>query len=119
MALSNNTGAYYRTIRNTCLFANIAYIFLRLIYLVLFIVSKAYVLIAIDAVSILIYLFCFFLLKKKKYYIYALLCGNEFFVFVITTTIVGSTSIWLAYVLFHSSPHISQRIKILRVQSCG
>ena len=37
MALSNNTGTYYRTIRNTCLFANIAYIFLRLIYLVIFI----------------------------------------------------------------------------------
>ena len=88
MALINNTGTYYRTIRNTCLFANIAYIFLLLIYLVIFIVSKAYALIWIDVASILIYLFCFFLLKKKKYYIYALLCGNEFFVFVITTTIM-------------------------------
>ena len=88
MALTNKRGTYYKTIRNTCLFANIAYIFLRLIYLVIFIVSKAYALIWIDAVSILIYLLCFLLIKKNKYFIYALLCGNEFFIFVVATTIL-------------------------------
>ena len=84
--LKNST--YYKTIRNTCLFANAAYLFLRLVYLVIFIVSKAYALIWIDVASILIYIFCFFLVMKRKYFPYALLCGNEFFVFVTVTTIM-------------------------------
>ena len=89
MALTNKSGPQYRTIRNTCLFANSAYLFLRLIYLAIFIVSKAYVLIWVDVVSILIYIACFFLIKYRKYYPYALLCGNEIFVFVITSTIMA------------------------------
>lgn len=88
MALTNKNGPQYRTIRNTCLFANSAYLFLRLIYLAIFIVSKAYVLIWVDVASILIYIACFFLIKHRKYYPYALLCGNEIFAFVITTTIM-------------------------------
>ena len=89
MALTNKSGPQYRTIRNTCLFANSAYLFLRLIYLVIFIVSKAYILIWVDVASILIYIACFFLIKYRKYYPYALLCGNEIFVFVITSTIMA------------------------------
>ena len=89
MALTNKSGPQYRTIRNTCLFANSAYLFLRLIYLAIFIVSKAYILIWVDVASILIYIACFFLIKYRKYYPYALLCGNEIFVFVITSTIMA------------------------------
>ena len=68
--------------------ANIAYLILRSIYLVFFIVAKAYALIWIDVASILIYIACLFLIRRKKYYPYALLCGNEFFVFIITTTLM-------------------------------
>ena len=89
MALTNKSGPQYRTIRNTCLFANSAYLFLRLIYLAIFIVSKAYILIWVDVASILIYIACFFLIKHRKYYPYALLCGNEIFVFVITWTLLS------------------------------
>ena len=83
-----NSSNKYKTISFTCLVANIAYLILRSLYLVFFIIAKAYVLIWIDVVSILIYIACLFLIHRKKYYLYALLCGNEFFVFIITTTLM-------------------------------
>ena len=83
-----NSSNKYKTISFTCLVANIAYLILRSIYLVFFIVAKAYALIWIDVASILIYIACLFLIHRKKYYPYALLCGNEFFVFIITTTLM-------------------------------
>ena len=67
---------HYKTIEKTCLIANIAYIILRVFYLVLFIVSKLYVLMWIDIASIVFYFGCFYLVKKHKYLLYALLCGN-------------------------------------------
>lgn len=78
---------HYQTIKKTCLTANIAYLIFRIFYLILFIVSKLYVLVWVDAATILIYLLCFLLIKKKKYYLYALICGNEFFAFIIVATI--------------------------------
>lgn len=78
--------SHYKTVEKTCLIANIAYIILRVFYLVLFIVSKLYVLMWIDIASIVFYFGCFYLVKKQKYYLYALLCGNEYFAFVIAVT---------------------------------
>ena len=77
---------HYKTIEKTCLIANIAYIILRVFYLVLFIVSKLYVLMWIDIASIVFYFGCFYLVKKHKYYLYALLCGNEYLAFIIVAT---------------------------------
>ena len=88
MSFVNDSINHYKTIRQTCYIANIAYLILRVFYLALFIITKFYILMWVDIASILIYVFCFFLMKKKKYYIYALLCGNEFFAFVITTTLM-------------------------------
>lgn len=79
---------HYKTIRRTCYTANIAYLILRIFYLILFLVSQLYVLVWIDAGTIVFYLLCFILLKKKKYYPYALLCGNEFLAFVIAMTLL-------------------------------
>lgn len=78
--------SHYKTVEKTCLIANIAYIILRVFYLVLFVVSKLYVLMWIDIASIVFYFGCFYLVKKQKYYLYALLCGNEYFAFVIVAT---------------------------------
>ncbi len=86
--MSFNNKSYYKTIKQTCYTANIAYLILRVFYLVLFIVAKTYILMWIDIASILIYLLCFLLVKKKKYYLYALLCGNEFFAFISVTTVM-------------------------------
>ena len=88
MSFANQQSSHYRTIDKTCYIANIAYLILRAFYLVLFIIAKLYILVGITAGTILIYLFCFFLMKKKKYYLYALVCGNEFFAFIITTTLM-------------------------------
>ena len=77
---------HYKTIEKTCLIANIAYIILRVFYLVLFIVSKLYVLMWIDIASIVFYFGCFYLVKKHKYLLYALLCGNEYLAFIIAAT---------------------------------
>ena len=79
---------HYRTIRRTCYTANIAYLILRVFYLVLFLVSQLYVMVWINVGTIIFYLLCFLLLKKKMYYPYALLCGNEFFAFIISTTLL-------------------------------
>ena len=88
MAAIYNESGHYKTIRQTCYTANIAYIVLRVIYMVLFLVAKLYVLAAIAGGSVLVYLACLLLIKNRKYYPYALICGNEYFAFVIVTTIL-------------------------------
>lgn len=79
---------YYKTINKTCYTANIAYLVLHVIYLILFLIAKLYILVFVDAAVISIYGLFFILLKKKKYYLYALLCGNEYFAFISVTTIM-------------------------------
>ena len=79
---------YYKTINKTCYTANIAYLILHVIYLILFLIAKLYILVFVDAAVIAIYGLFFILLKKKKYYLYALLCGNEYFAFISVTTIM-------------------------------
>ena len=88
MAIIGDKKQHYRTIEKTCYTANILYLILHVFYLVLFLVAKFYILAYITAGVIAIYLLFFLLLKKKKYYIYALCCGNEFFVYVSVTTIM-------------------------------
>lgn len=79
---------HYDTISKTCLTANVAYLFLHIFYLILFIIARVDILTYIDAAVIVIYLLFFWLLQKKKYYIYALCCGNLFFAFISVTTIM-------------------------------
>ena len=79
---------HYKTISRTCYTANILYLVLHVFYLVLFLVSKSFILAYIDIGVILIYIAFFFLIKKRKYYLYALICGNLFFAFVSVTTIM-------------------------------
>ena len=88
MSLNIDKASHYRTINKTCFIANIAYLILHVFYLVLFIVSKLYIMVWIDAATIVFYTLCFLLLKNKKYYLYALLCGNEFFAFIIASTLL-------------------------------
>ena len=88
MSTSTDKSYHYKTIRKTCYSANIIYLVIRLFYLILFIVSKLYILVYINAALILVYLSFFFVIKKRKYYLYALLCGNEFFAFIIVSTIL-------------------------------
>ena len=82
MSISSNKAYHYSTINKTCFWANLIYLIVRVIYLILFLVSKLYVPAIIDGVTILIYCACFLLIKYKKYYPYALVCGNEYFVFI-------------------------------------
>lgn len=76
------------TIKKTCYAANIIYLFVHIVYLILFIVAKLYILVYVDAAVIALYLLFFLVLKKEKFYLYALLCGNEFFVFISVTTVM-------------------------------
>lgn len=78
----------YNTIEKTCYNANFIYLVLHVFYLILFIVCKYYILVYVTAAVVAIYISFFFLIKKKKYYLYALLCGNEFFVYIAVTTIM-------------------------------
>lgn len=88
MSLNIDKASHYKTINKTCYIANIAYLILRVFYLILFIVSKLYIMVWIDLATIVIYALCFLLLKKKKYYLYALICGNEFFAFIIASSLL-------------------------------
>lgn len=88
MAVVNDKADHYQTITITCYTANIAYLILRAFYLVLFLVSGLYAAAWVDAATILVYFLFFLLLKKRKFYIYALACGNEFFAFIITMTLL-------------------------------
>ena len=88
MSAINNNRGHYKTISSTCYTANIAYLILRVFYFVLFLVSQLYIMAWVTLGTIAFYIFCFLLMKKKKYYLYALLCGNEFFAFVIVATMM-------------------------------
>lgn len=88
MSVSNNRSGHYKTIRQTCYTANIAYLVLRLFYLIFFLIVKIYPLVWLTIGTLVFYCFCFFLIKKRKYYPYALLCGNEYFAYIIVTTLL-------------------------------
>ena len=88
MSSISNKKQFYKTVAGTCYTANILYLFLHVLYLFLFIIAKAYALIFVDAAVIAIYALFFLVLNKRKYYLYALLCGNVFFAFIITTTLL-------------------------------
>ena len=87
MSAINDRAAHYKTIAQTCYTANIAYLLVRIFYLIIFVICKFYVLMWVDIGTIVLYLLCFLMIKKKKYYPYALLCGNEYFAFIIVTTL--------------------------------
>ena len=84
--------AYTSVISKTCYLTDIIYLILHLLYLVFFIISKAYILIYLDCVSIVLYPLFLLVIKKKKYYAYALFCGNEFLIFMSAATILCGMS---------------------------
>ena len=88
VATSTDQKNMYRTIKETCLTANVLYLLLHIFYLILFIVAKFDILIYLDAAYIALYLLFFLIIFKKKYYLYALCCGNVFFAFIIVCTIM-------------------------------
>ena len=92
MAEIINKTQHYKTIRKTCYGANIIYLFVHILYLILFILAKATALIYVTAGVIAIYFFFFYLIRKKKYYLYALICGNVFFGLISVTTVMAGFS---------------------------
>lgn len=88
MSVASDQKRHYKTIDKTCYSANIVYLILHVFYLILFIISKLYILVYVTAGVIAIYALFFILIKKKKYYLYALLCGNEFIAYISVTTIM-------------------------------
>lgn len=100
MSNSTNKAYYYSTINKTCFWANLIYLIVRVLYLILFLVSKLWIVAIIDGVTILIYGACFLLIKNKKYYPYALICGNEYFVFVsVMSSMLGFNTGFFFYII--------------------
>lgn len=100
MSATNNRTGHYKTIRQTCYIANIAYLIIRLFYLIFFIIAQVYPLVWLTAGTMVFYALCFFLIKKRQYYPYALLCGNEYFAYIIVTTLlVGFASGFHLYLI--------------------
>ena len=88
MAGTNYKQFQRKTISKTAYAANIIYLIVHIFYLILFIVAKLNIMIYITLGVIAIYLLFFLVIKKKKFYLYALLCGNEFFAFIIASTLL-------------------------------
>ena len=88
MSITADKNNHYKTIRKTCFTANTAYLLVHLVYLVLFLIAKLYVMVYIDAGAILAYALFYLVIKKEKYYPYALLCGNVFLAFITVSTIM-------------------------------
>ena len=100
MSATNNRSSHYKTIQRTCYIANTVYIGLRIFYLIVFLIAHVYPLVWYTGATILFYFFCYFLIKKRKYYLYALLCGNEYFAYIIVTTLlVGFSSGFHLYLI--------------------
>lgn len=89
MSLSADKKHYYRTIDKTCLTANTIYLVLHVFYLVLFLISGLTVLSIVTGVVIAFYVFAYWLIRIKKYYLYALICGNVFFVLISVTSLMA------------------------------
>jgi len=83
-----NEKARYKTISKTCYTANIIYLLLHVIYLVLFLIAQLYVMVYVTTAIVGVYALFFLLIKYKKYYPYALCCGNEFFAFIIFSSLM-------------------------------
>lgn len=81
--------AYYRVIKSTCYTTCLIYLFLHIIYLIFCLISKTYILVWLNVASIIIYSLFPLLIKKGKYFLYALLCGNEFLIFMSVSTILS------------------------------
>jgi diguanylate cyclase (GGDEF)-like protein len=81
--------SYYRVIKSTCYTACIVYVLLHIIYLTLSLISKTYILVWLNVASIFIYSLFPLLIRKGKYFLYALLCGNEFLIFMSVSTILS------------------------------
>ena len=100
MSNSTNKAYHYSTINKTCFWANLIYLIVRVLYLILFLVSKLWIVAIFDGVTILIYGACFLLIKNKKYYPYALICGNEYFVFVsVMSSMIGFRTGFFFYLI--------------------
>ena len=87
MAVIADKQHHYKTIERTCYYANILYLVLHLFYLVLFICNKYWILVGVMGVAVAAYIAFFYLIHIKKYYLYALICGNLYFVVVSMCTI--------------------------------
>ena len=81
--------AHYKFIKTTCYATCVIYIFLHIIYLIFSIISKTHILTWLNVASIVIYALFPLLIKKGKYYLYALLCGNEFLIFMSVSTVLS------------------------------
>ncbi len=81
--------AYYRVIKGTCYATCLIYLLLHIIYLTFCLISKTYILVWLNVCSIIIYSLFPLLIRKGKYFLYALLCGNEFLIFMSVSTILS------------------------------
>lgn len=86
-------------IRRTCVITNLLYLFIHLMYLTLFIITKVKPLIYINIVSIVLYSLAFILIRKERYGDYAIGCGAEICFYVGAATVIlgleGGFFLWL------------------------
>ncbi len=80
--------AHYKAVLVACYSADLLYFLLHILYMILFILAKTYILLYINIASLLLYVSIIYLIKKDKYFMFALVCGNEFLIFTSVATIL-------------------------------
>ena len=88
MAKFNEKDRRFKTIRKTSYSANAFYLALHLVYFILFLIAKLYVMVYVTLGIIVLYALFFFLIRAKKYFLFTIICGNEFLAFIIFASII-------------------------------
>ena len=86
--MKNNNIQDKRIIYTICLLSNIVFFALHLLYIIAFLISKAYIMAYINLGSSILYLLFFYIIKKEKYPIYTVLACLEITAYMNVATII-------------------------------
>ena len=111
---------YNKVITIISTFSNLVFLLIHIAYTIIFAIFGAYIMVYINASSVVLYLFSFLLIRYKKYGIYVAVCGIEIPACMIASTIICGyscgfqlTLIGLCVLAFVSSYFLKDRGRVL------
>lgn len=69
--------------------SNAIFLFMHIAYLIIFLISKSYILVYINEFGVILYTFLYILIYKKKYTIFAIICGVEIPLYMSLATMIS------------------------------
>ncbi len=80
--------AFNDVVYRTCIVSDLLYLVIHIVYLLLFLLTKLYILVYLNIGSIMVYLLCLLLIRYKKYIVYTFICGIEIAAYMSTCSIM-------------------------------